>query len=214
MITNAAVTRSATTGFQRRTTSQSSHRILDLSFAVSVVPLFLLAGLCLLLLNPFLNPGPLFFVQRRVGANGIAFDLWKFRTMKGRPATAAFVSGETHRLCPLGWWLRRWHLDELPQVLNLINGTMTCVGPRPEQPTFAANYAQALPRYHRRHMVKPGITGLAQVQLGYTDTLDGARKKLRWDLLYISRRSIAFDLYLIWRTVVLLTSGRPPGRHH
>ncbi|WP_147125314.1 sugar transferase [Shimia ponticola] len=199
-------------GRQARVPFGQVSRLIDLVAVVVAAPLCLLLACVLCALNPVWNPGPLFFSQVRVGLHGRTFTLWKFRTMTGQRRQAAFEGGETARLTPFGRWLRKTHLDELPQIVNLALGNMALVGPRPEQIEFASDYARALPFYWQRHRVKPGITGLAQWRLGYTETLGGARHKLRWDMNYISRRSLAFDLYLIWKTVVLLTVERANPR--
>ena len=134
--------------------------------------------------------------------------MWKFRSMVGHPSRAAFVSEEENRLTAFGRILRKWHVDELPQVLNVLSGDMSFVGPRPEHSAFARYYSVELRSYSQRHAVRPGVTGLAQLRRGYTDDLAGTRHKLKWDLVYISHQSLGFDLYLIWKTVVLLAQGR------
>jgi lipopolysaccharide/colanic/teichoic acid biosynthesis glycosyltransferase len=148
------------------------------------------------------SEGPALFRQERVGQGGRAFSLYKFRTMV---ANAEALTGPTlssghddPRLTPLGKFLRRSRLDELPQLWNVLIGDMSLIGPRPERPCFVEQFGQAQPLYVERHRVRPGITGLAQVRAGYhTD----ARDKLRYDLLYVSHPSPWLDLEILLRTI-------------
>ncbi len=157
------------------------------------------------------SPGPVLFTQERVGRLGKTFMLFKFRTMRrdAESATGPVLSAgkEDPRLTPIGRWLRLFRLDELPQLLNVLRGEMSLVGPRPERPHFVEQFIARNPIYAKRHQVRPGITGLAQLQGGYhTD----ARDKLRFDLFYVSHRSIAMDTSVLARTVLNMIS-RPDG---
>lgn len=183
-------------------------RLVDLAAALALLGPLCCVAVVLLCLNPIWNPGPLFFQQRRIGKGGQVFTLWKFRTMVGVAEKPGFVTEQADRLRGLGLWLRRWHIDELPQAFNILTGDMAIVGPRPEQVSFAQHYARIIPGYGQRHRVRPGLTGLAQVRQGYTCDDHGARQKLRWDLAYIQRKNSAFDLYLLWETVVLILGRR------
>ena len=173
----------------------------DVGLCMLLLPLFVLTASALLLINPFLNPGALLFSQRRVGLRGHEFSIFKFRTMAGGSAIPRFAPEETARLTPLGGLLRRAHLDELPQIINILRGEMTFVGPRPEQPSFARIYEAELPQYAQRYDVLPGITGLAQLRQGYTSSLDETRIKLRHDLEYIRRFSPRLDLLILGLTL-------------
>src|SRR5579883_549346 len=131
--------------------------------------------------------------------------MYKFRTMvpNAEAATGPVLSSGKRdpRLTPLGVWIRAVRVDEIPQLWNVLKGDMSMVGPRPERPCFTEEYDQTIPAYSRRHQVRPGITGLAQVCGGYhTD----ARDKLRFDLLYISHQSFWLDLWLLLRTVLVV----------
>jgi exopolysaccharide biosynthesis polyprenyl glycosylphosphotransferase len=153
--------------------------------------------------------GPAFFVQERIGEGGRAFRMYKMRTMRndhGAPAT--WTTARDPRVTPIGRFLRKTHLDELPQVLNVLKGDMSLVGPRPEQPSYVAQLEQEVPHYSRRHLIRPGVTGWAQVRCGYAGTADGARWKMCHDLYYVKHRSVALDLLIIGETVRALIADR------
>ena len=176
----------------------------DALFVVVAVPLVGTVALMLLVLNPFVNPGPVFFRQRRVGRAGTPITIWKFRSYSPRADGPPEVS-------TLGNLLRKTWLDELPQVFNILTGDMTLVGPRPEQPHLVAHYAEAIPRYQERHAMTPGLTGLAQLRVGYADDVPTTRRKLVHDLDYIENASIGMDLKLIFQTIsaVFAFNGSP-----
>ncbi|HUX65890.1 MAG TPA: sugar transferase [Terriglobales bacterium] len=142
-------------------------------------------------LGPAPTNGPALLGQWRIGRHGRPFRLWKLRTMRadaepgGRPRFAAPADA---RLTPIGAWLRAWHGDELPQLWNVLRGEMALVGPRPERPDFVARFRRAIPGYDRRHLLRPGLTGWAQVNLGYAAGLEGTRAKTRYGLSRGSRR--------------------------
>ncbi len=166
------------------------------------------AGALLLLLLPFIGtaiamsgPGGIFYRQKRIGLHGKAFDLIKFRTMipEAESKTGPTLSpANDPRVTPVGRWLRRFHLDELPQVINVLRGEMSLVGPRPERVEFHQKIVSELPAYRMRLAVKPGLTGLAQVH-GFYDT--SAEEKLRYDLAYFSNMSVLLDLRILWLTI-------------
>jgi len=168
------------------------------------------------------SPGPIIFQQPRVGRNrrrgrgpgegqddrrsrnlgGEVFTVYKFRTMRHRPnADERWASAADPRVTPVGRFLRRHHLDELPQLFNVLLGDMNIVGPRPEQPELFTEIRERVQRFGRRQHVPPGITGLAQVELPYARSVDDARKKLELDLEYIRARSVWTDLAIMSRTV-------------
>jgi exopolysaccharide biosynthesis polyprenyl glycosylphosphotransferase len=148
--------------------------------------------------------GPVFYRQNRVGRGGRPFELIKFRTMAqnaeapGRPQWAGV---NDPRVTRVGWLLRRARLDELPQVLSVLRGDMSLVGPRPERREFVERLQAKIPFYRARLMVPPGLTGWAQVNLPYGDSVDAARAKLEYDLYYVKHRSLMFDVAIILRTV-------------
>jgi lipopolysaccharide/colanic/teichoic acid biosynthesis glycosyltransferase len=161
--------------------------------------------------NAFGNRGPLFFRQDRVGLNGKPFSIWKFRTMKpGAVDVSGWTSNEDPRITPFGKVLRRIHVDELPQVVNIFVGDLSVVGPRPEQVGYARQLERQLPFYSARHLVRPGLTGWAQVKYRYAASEEDAYIKLQFDLHYLRHESLATDLRIIWLTVrhLILDGGR------
>lgn len=179
-----------------------------------------LAGLALLLaVLPFValaivadSGRPVFYRQRRVGAGGRTFDVVKFRTMV-RVAEAdgpRWASADDPRVTRAGRWLRRTRLDELPQIISILRGDMSIVGPRPERPEFAADLERQIPFYRARLMVRPGLTGWAQVNAEYGDSVEDSALKLEYDLYYIKHRSFFFDAWIVLRTIgtVFTLGGR------
>ena len=154
--------------------------------------------------------GPIFYFQRRTGLGGRTFELVKFRTMRHRSdVDPSFTADGDDRISTIGRLLRPTHIDELPQLWNVLRGDMSIVGPRPEQAVFASRFAETIERYPERHRVRPGITGWAQVRQGYVDDAQGTLVKLRYDLEYLERCSPLFDLWILALTVPsLLFSGR------
>jgi len=184
-------------------------RVFDL--AAASLGLFLLAPVMLLvaLLVRFSSRGPVVFAQERTGRDGNRFMLFKFRTMveDAEAGTGPMLAqGEKDpRLTKIGRWLRLVRIDEIPQLWNVIRGEMSLVGPRPERPHFVRRYEAMLPSYSKRHRVRPGITGLAQILGGYhTD----ARDKHRFDLIYASHLSLWLDLEILLRTVGVVLRPR------
>lgn len=149
-----------------------------------------------------LDGRPIFYRQVRVGRNGRHFRIWKFRTMRpdAEQHTGAVWSNQSDpRVTRLGRWLRCSHLDELPQFFNILRGDMNLVGPRPERPEFARELSRELPGYSQRTLVHPGITGLAQLSLGYDEQMSEVGKKVALDVRYIRMASFRLDLsLLVW----------------
>ncbi len=183
-----------------------------------VVALLLLAALApllglLALLLRLESPGPALFRQARVGLRGRVFDLFKLRTMRIDAEAASgpvWASPENDaRVTRLGRVLRKLRLDELPQLLNVVYGEMSFVGPRPERPHFVEQLRQVIPYYDERHIVRPGITGWAQVKFGYGSTIEDSERKLQFDLYYVKNMSILLDLAIVLDTfkVLLLRQG-------
>jgi exopolysaccharide biosynthesis polyprenyl glycosylphosphotransferase len=188
-----------------RRRSDRIKRLLDMSASLCILVLFAPLMLLLALLIKATSRGPVIFAQERVGRFGRPFTLYKFRTMvaDAESATGPVLStGKADsRTTRIGRWLRLFRLDELPQLWNVLRGEMSLVGPRPERPCFVAEFECTIPAYARRHQVRPGITGLAQVLGGYhTD----ARDKLRFDLTYVSHGSFRMDLDILLRTVLVV----------
>jgi sugar transferase (PEP-CTERM system associated) len=159
------------------------------------------------------SDGPIFYHQRRVGQHGRVFTVHKFRSMRqnAEAATGAVWSqGEKDpRITVVGHFLRRTRLDELPQLLNILKGDMSFVGPRPERPEFVSQLTQDIPYYGQRHVVRPGLTGWAQVRYTYGASVEDALMKLQYDLFYIKNLSLALDMFILFSTVktVLLRRG-------
>ncbi len=172
------------------------------------------AGIGLMLLFPIMvgcglwikvnDPGPVLYRQWRVGRNGWLFPIYKLRTMRlkaERLGETKFASAGDPRILPGCGWMRKSHIDELPQLWNILIGQMTLVGPRPERPEIFDELCNNIPGFARRIIVRPGLTGLAQISNGYNNDLSGMRRKLAYDLRYLRRRSLITDLRLILRTV-------------
>lgn len=158
------------------------------------------------------SAGGIFFVQERAGLRGRTFRLIKFRTM--RPAPAAPPTGDVWRrddeprVTRLGWWLRRWRLDELPQFINILKGDMELIGPRPEMACNVAAMSERIPYYPLRHTVRPGVTGWAQIRQGYSVSQAEVTEKVRYDLYYIKHMSLWLDLRILVDTVKIVLFGR------
>jgi lipopolysaccharide/colanic/teichoic acid biosynthesis glycosyltransferase len=158
--------------------------------------------------------GPGLFTQVRIGEGGRRFRLHKLRTMAiGADASAQWACPDDPRTTRIGAILRRTHLDELPQLVNVMRGEMSLVGPRPEQPVFVDRLEQMLPFYQRRHLMRPGITGWAQIRCGYAGSDVGSAWKLCHDLYYAKHRSIGVDLLILCETFATLFFAREPVMH-
>lgn len=161
-------------------------------------------GLCALLVK-LTSRGPAFYSQERVGENGRIFKIIKLRTMRIDAETETgpvWSTGESDaRVTPIGRLLRASHLDEVPQLINVLRGEMSMVGPRPERPHFVSKLSETVPGYEERLQIKPGITGLAQVRAGYDHTLRDVRKKVKLDVMYMRRMCWWVDFVIIARTM-------------
>jgi exopolysaccharide biosynthesis polyprenyl glycosylphosphotransferase len=151
--------------------------------------------------------GPVFFRQVRIGEGGAPFTILKMRTMRV-DADARWAAADDDRITGIGRFLRRTHLDELPQVLNVLRGEMSVVGPRPEQPAFVDKLERVVPFYQRRHLMKPGLTGWAQVRCGYAGSEIGSAWKVCHDLYYLKHRSVGLNLVILGETVRTLVADR------
>ena len=185
--------------------SDTLKRGADLLMALTALIILAPVTLLIALLIKATSAGPVIFAQERIGWFGKPFLVYKFRTMRSdaEVSTGPVLStGVTDsRMTSIGKWLRLFRIDEIPQLWNVVRGEMSIVGPRPERPYFVRQFTRMVPSYARRHQVRPGITGLAQVCGGYhTD----ARDKLRFDLIYVSHRSLWLDLTILVRTVVVI----------
>ena len=183
-------------------------RALDFFAARLLVPFTLSAARVLVVLNPFLNKGTLLYRQTRMGKNCEPFTAYKFRTMKEAAGVnrGAFDALEEDRITKLGTILRKLRIDELPQIINILKGDMSLVGPRPDMWEHAEVYLQEIPGYRDRHQVLPGVTGLAQTEVGYVSDEQGFRRKVAADLTYIHRMTLRYDLRVILRTVQIVVA--------
>jgi exopolysaccharide biosynthesis polyprenyl glycosylphosphotransferase len=170
--------------------------IIGITLGLFFVP-FILIG------NFIGNRGKLFYSQIRVGKNGEEFRIIKFRTMvkNAESAGAVFATTNDARITPFGKFLRKSRIDEFPQFINILLGHMAVIGPRPERPVFVNEIAEIMPFYQTRHVVKPGLTGWAQVNYSYGDSIDDSLIKLQYDLYYIKHRSIFLDFNIMLKTL-------------
>jgi exopolysaccharide biosynthesis polyprenyl glycosylphosphotransferase len=184
-----------------------------LDIASSALSLILSLPLCLFvaLAIKLDSSGPVFYRQERVGQDGKTFTMLKFRSMRNDaeengPKWAAI---NDDRITRVGRFIRKYRLDEIPQMINVLKGDMSFIGPRPERPIFVDKFAKEIPYYPQRHVVKPGISGWAQIRYPYGASKEDALKKLKYDLYYIRHFSIFFDISIILETgkVVLLGKG-------
>jgi lipopolysaccharide/colanic/teichoic acid biosynthesis glycosyltransferase/glycosyltransferase involved in cell wall biosynthesis len=184
-------------------------RLLDVATVIALSPLWMPLAIGVALAVRFDSKGPALYSQPRVGRDGQVFTLWKFRSMvHGLQAPGVhFAQAEDPRITRVGRVLRRTRLDELPQLFNVLMGHMSLIGPRPEQTAFVRDFAATIPSYPYRHLVRPGLTGWAQVQQGYADSADTTRIKLSYDLYYVAHYSLALDLLIAAKTVKTVCTG-------
>ena len=181
------------------------------------------SAILLAVLSPFMilamiairldSPGPIFYRQARVGLRGRTFACLKFRSMRTdaeKDGVARWAVKNDPRVTRIGAFLRKTRIDELPQLLSVLQGEMSLVGPRPERPNFVTQLQEAIPFYDIRHTVKPGVTGWAQVRYHYGATMEDARRKHQFDLYYVKNNSIALDILVLIETVsvVLFREGQ------
>ena len=184
-------------------------RCLDIVIVLLAAPAVFLVVLGAAAAILLVEGGPVFFVQERVGRGGRIFKILKLRSMRVQSGCGQTATQRNDpRVTPLGRFLRQSHIDELPQLWNILVGDMTLVGPRPEQPALVEQYREKLPNYDLRHMVLPGLSGWAQVNAGYAADLAETARKLEYDLEYVSRYGPAMDLLVILRTVRVFLDPR------
>jgi lipopolysaccharide/colanic/teichoic acid biosynthesis glycosyltransferase len=172
---------------------------------VAASPVMLIIALAVRLTSA----GPVIFKQTRLTQSGKTFTMYKFRTMypDAEAQGAMWAEKDDPRVTGIGRFLRQTRLDELPQLINVLKGDMSLIGPRPERPEFCDIIVGEIPGFMRRLSVKAGLTGLAQIGNGYTSCIDGYRKKLAWDRLYIQKQSIVLDLWIAVKTVAVMLTG-------
>ncbi len=181
-------------------------------FTLSLIGLALLSPLILIvsILIKIDSRGPVFYKQERVGENGKVFKLLKFRSMiqNAEVNGPVWAIEDDSRITRIGRWIRKWRLDEIPQMLNVLKGDMSFVGPRPERSFFVEQLKKEIPYYDQRFSVKPGITGWAQIKYRYGASMEDALEKLKYDLYYIKNLSPLFDLMIIFETVKVVLFGK------
>lgn len=175
-------------------------RSVDILVSVLLLPGLFFCAAILWVVNRFVNPGPVLFTQERVGKDGVRFKIYKFRSMQGQIGDPRFAPEESDRISILGAFMRDTRVDEVPQILNVLRGEMSLVGPRPEQVSFYQNFEKGIRGYAQRQKVLPGITGLAQLKYGYTSDEKGTARKLKWDLEYIKKLSVRMEIYIMLQT--------------
>lgn len=186
-------------------------RLMDIVIAIAIAPLLAMLIPIVALGNRFGNRGPVFFSQERVGHLGDSFRIHKFRTMApttGETGEGLWTLENDPRITPFGNFLRRSHLDELPQILNVLRGDLSIVGPRPEQSHYVRTLTETIPFYGLRHAVRPGVTGWAQVKYPYGSTVEDAIEKLQYDLYYLRHQSLALDARVCVRTLSSIIFGQ------
>jgi sugar transferase (PEP-CTERM system associated) len=198
-------------GFRQGFIRNVAKRLFDVTVSTALLvvclPVLLLAAVCI-----YLESGlPVFYRQERVGRGGRVFTLYKLRSMRQdaeRDGAAQWAAANDDRTTRVGRFLRTSRLDELPQILNVLKGEMSFVGPRPERPVFVDQLAQQIPFYALRHSVKPGITGWAQVRYAYGASVDDAVEKLQHDLYYVKNNSLFLDIMILIATVEVVLWGK------
>jgi sugar transferase (PEP-CTERM system associated) len=198
-------------GFRLNPTFLLARRLV--SIVVSLICLLLSLPLIplIILVIKLTSPGPVLYRQKRVGRNDVVFDCYKFRTMRANAEAdtgPTWAGDEDLRITPVGRLLRLTRLDEIPQLWNVLRGDMGFVGPRPERPEFVEWLSREIPYYQLRHIIRPGITGWAQVNYQYGASLEESREKLQYDLYYIKNMSLMLDLVIALKTVKTVLQRR------
>jgi sugar transferase (PEP-CTERM system associated) len=199
-------------GFTRNRLGELGKRSVDFVLAAIGIVLTFIPMILTAIMVRRDSPGPVLFTQERVGADGRPFTLFKFRSMRvdaEKHTGPVWAQEDDPRITKVGKFIRKTRLDELPQLFNVLTGDMSLVGPRPERPHFVDELAEQIPYFRQRHIVKPGVTGWAQINYPYGNTIEDALQKLQYDLFYIKYQSVLFDLSIIFNTVktVLLRKG-------
>lgn len=184
-------------------------RLFDLGLIVVFSPVIIPLMIVTAIIIKLESRGSVFFWQKRVGVHGKVFNMLKFRSMTtdSEKEGSQFAQNGDKRVTRFGRFIRKVRIDEVPQLWNIIQGDMSLIGPRPEQVSFVEQYEKAIPNYARRHVVRPGITGLAQVEQGYVDDESGTRTKLIYDLHYIDHLSFKMDMGIVWKTIYTMATG-------
>lgn len=195
-------------GARRRVVKRALDLAVSIGFLLAVLPLTLVVALLIKLDSR----GPIFYRQERIGLNGRTFRLWKFRSMRTdaeADGVARWAKSGDDRVTRVGRVIRKLRIDEIPQIINVLAGDMSFIGPRPERPFFVEQLRQQIPYYDLRHRVRPGITGWAQVNYPYGASVEDAKRKLSYDLFYLKKNDLLLDFAILAQTVrvILLAEG-------
>ena len=184
---------------------ETGKRIFDVCFAIFAIVLFSPLFILFFILIPLTSKGPAIYKQKRIGRDGKIFTLYKFRSMQKNAEKDGAVWAQEHdlRITKIGNFLRKSHLDELPQLFNILKGDISFVGPRPERPEFTKILSKEIPHYFMRQIVTPGITGWAQIKFRYANTIAESKEKFEYDLYYIKNQNILVDIGIIIKTIKL-----------
>jgi len=186
-------------------------RIFDILFSLSILIFLLPLWILIYILIKVESPGPVIYKQKRTGKNGKEFDLYKFRSMieNAEKYTGPVWAIESDlRITRIGSIIRKFGIDEIPQLINVLKGNMSIIGPRPERPFFVEKFENIIPFYFQRYRILPGITGLAQIKHKYDSNIEDVIKKLEYDFHYIKNLSLKSDLYILINTLYLLITGK------
>jgi len=186
-------------------------RVFDILLSSLILVVTLPLSVIIGILVRITSKGPAIYRQKRVGLYGKEFTMFKFRTMfidAEKGTGPVWASKEDPRITPLGYWLRKLRLDELPQFINVIKGDMSLVGPRPERPYFVEKFKSEIPLYSRRLRVRPGITGWAQVKWKYDTNIEDVREKTKYDLFYVENISLRMDFKILLNTILTVMAGK------
>ena len=181
-------------------------RLFDIFVSFFLLPLLFIVSIIILFFNYFFNPGSLFFIQDRMGKNCSVFSAVKFRTMMSvKEITRKYDDPiEIDRITSFGKILRKSRFDELPQILNVLKGEMSLIGPRPDYYLHALEYLKNVKGYRERHIIRPGITGLSQIRLGYAEGLEATAKKVSVDNYYIQNVNYINELKIMFHTILII----------
>lgn len=198
-------------GFTQAVIRRTEKRLFDIGASLFLLmlalPIMVIAAFAIMLESG----RPIFYTQRRVGLRGECFDVIKFRSMRTDAEVdgkAVWAAKEDNRVTRVGKFIRKTRIDELPQLINVLKGDMSFVGPRPERPEFVSELAQVIPYYDLRHHVKPGITGWAQVSYPYGSSINDSREKLQYDLYYLKNYSVFLDVNILLQTIQVILWGK------
>ncbi|MDQ2926427.1 MAG: TIGR03013 family PEP-CTERM/XrtA system glycosyltransferase [Acidobacteriota bacterium] len=197
-------------GFRISSSQQFTRRVISMSAATTGLLICLPFLPFIVLAVRLSSHGPVLFRQTRTGVNGVPFDVIKFRTMfiDAEASGAQWATKNDPRVTRVGMFMRKTRLDEIPQLWNILRGDMDFVGPRPERPEFIPMLSENLPFYYLRHLIRPGLTGWAQIRYGYGATLAETKEKLEYDLYYLKHMSLGLDLFIMFETIKTIVRRR------